>query len=427
MQPIGNTGSPPPGTEKALDNALTKTAAPPEDAPLTLVQRTALEKLVMQVAAQSGANPAEIWATVRAELGAKNNAELSANQFAAAEQGLQSRLASVQSAQDTRQLLQQLTGLLAQGNNRQAASDFIRQQFGHTVLSSLTPSQLKLVVTLLQNGSLPQAGTPLSNTLLSSSLLSDSRLSGTPLTDSRTALTGNTGGVNPRLPLETLTNAATPAGAQSASPLPPPLPQNLQQLAAGRQNSALPEARYSTQSATSGRFLMPAEHNLLNQQVARLVALTGESPAKVWQTLMTMQGLKTGEPIPAKNFQTLSQFLTTQSFLLQQHAPQTLHTVQAALKHPADFQEQQLLQDVARTLNITPPTPLTPAQITEVVTFLYRRRLQALQETATTPAQPFINPIIAALPFEWQKFVTKPIGLALTALLVVALLLWIVL
>ncbi|SLM62315.1 MULTISPECIES: cell division protein [Dickeya] len=416
MQPIGNTGSSSLATEKALDNTLTKTAPPADDSPLTLAQRTSLEKLVMQVATLSGANPAEIWATLRAELGAKNNAELRASQFTAAEQGLQNRLSGAQGAQDTRQLLQQLTGLLAQGNNRQAASDFIRQQFGHTVLSSLTPSQLRLVVTLLQNGSLPQAST---------------LVSGTPLADSRNALTGNTGpatGVsNPLLPLETLTNGTSPAGTQSASLLPPPLPQNLQQLAAGLQNSALPDARYSTQSAASGRVLLPAEHNLLNQQVARLVALTGESPAKVWQTLMAMQGLKTGEPMPAKNFQTLSQFLTTQSFLLQQHTPQTLHNIQAALKHPADPQEQQLLQDFTRTLSITPQAPLTPTQMTEVVTFLYRRRLQQLQDSAATPAQPFINPLIAALPFEWHKFATKPIGLALSALLIVALLLWILL
>ena len=50
--------------------------------------------------------------------------------------------------------MQQLTELLPQGNNRQAVSDFIRQQFGHTVLSQLSHSQLQQVLNLLQTGSL---------------------------------------------------------------------------------------------------------------------------------------------------------------------------------------------------------------------------------------------------------------------------------
>ncbi len=163
MQPISNPGNVSLQGEKTLETALSKTAtSQTDDSPLTLAQRTTLEKLVVQISTLSGAKPAEVWATVRAELGTKNNAELLASQFPAAEQSLQNRLTTVQGSQDTRQLLQQLTSLLSQGNNRQAVSDFIRQQFGHTVLSSLTPSQLKLVVTLLQNGQLPQAATLLS-------------------------------------------------------------------------------------------------------------------------------------------------------------------------------------------------------------------------------------------------------------------------
>ncbi|NUA42852.1 Flagellar regulator flk [Dickeya solani] len=163
MQPISNPGNVSLQGEKTLETALSKTAtSQTDDLPLTLAQRTSLEKLVMQISTLSGAKPAEVWATVRAELGTKNNAELLASQFPAAEQSLQNRLTTIQGSQDSRQLLQQLTSLLSQGNNRQAVSDFIRQQFGHTVLSSLTPSQLKLVVTLLQNGQLPQAATLLS-------------------------------------------------------------------------------------------------------------------------------------------------------------------------------------------------------------------------------------------------------------------------
>ncbi|WP_107759930.1 flagella biosynthesis regulator Flk [Dickeya sp. Secpp 1600] len=404
MQPISNPGNVSLQGEKTLETALSKTAtSQTDDSPLTLAQRTTLEKLVVQISTLSGAKPAEVWATVRAELGTKNNAELLASQFPAAEQSLQNRLTTVQGSQDTRQLLQQLTSLLSQGNNRQAVSDFIRQQFGHTVLSSLTPSQLKLVVTLLQNGQLPQAATLLS-------------------TGGNTLPFGNTA---TRQPIQF---PQTP----TAATIPPPLPQTSQQLAAMLQAGVIPDGftANSSPAATAllDRALLPAEHNQLNQLVSKLVALTGESQGKVWQTMMDMQGLKTGDPIPAKNFQVLSQFLNTQSILLQQHTLPTLHTLQAALKQPLDQQEQQLLQDFTRsTLNITPQTPLTPSQISDVVTFLYRRRLQQIQEASAAPLQPFINPLIVALPQEWRSLVNKPIGLALVAILVVALLMWVVL
>ncbi|WP_033576357.1 flagella biosynthesis regulator Flk [Dickeya chrysanthemi] len=403
MQPINNPGNVSLPGEKPLETTLSKAAAQMDDLPLTLAQRTALEKLVTQISTLSGAKPAEIWATVRAELGTKNNADLLASQFPAAEQSLQTRLSTVQGSQDTRQLLQQLTSMLSQGNNRQVASDFIRQQFGHTVLSSLTPSQLKLVVALLQNGQLPQTATLLSTN------------GNTP-----TLTFGNTATGQP-IPFPQTPTATT---------IPPPLPPTSQQLAALLQAGVVPGGSGANPSinALLDRALLPAEHNQLNQLVAKLVALSGESPGKVWQTLMDMQGLKTGDPIPAKNFQVLSQFLNTQSLVLQQHTSPTLSTLQAALRQPLDQQEQQLLQDFTRnTLNITPQTPLTPSQISDVATFLYRRRLQQIQEASTVPLQPFINPLIMALPQEWRPLVNKPIGLALVAMLVVALLMWVLL
>lgn len=64
------------------------------------------------------------------------------------------RLEVAQQNHANRQVLSQLTELLSQGNNRQAVSDFIRQQYGQTALSQLTPEQLKNVLTLLQQGQL---------------------------------------------------------------------------------------------------------------------------------------------------------------------------------------------------------------------------------------------------------------------------------
>lgn len=73
-------------------------------------------------------------------------------------------------------MIHQLTELLPQGNNRQLVSDFIRQQFGQTALSQLTPAQLKTVLTLVQHNQpsalpLPQQVLQPQNTAVIDSLL----------------------------------------------------------------------------------------------------------------------------------------------------------------------------------------------------------------------------------------------------------------
>ncbi len=147
MQPLSGPG------DRITVDAKPGTPRPgPGDQPLTPVQRTTLERLIVKIMSLSSLKSAELWAGLRHEVGVKNDAGLLARHFPAAEQFLNTRLSQVQNTHATRQLFQQLTDLLPQGNNRQAVSDFIRQQFGHTVLSSLTPDQLRQVLTMLQNG-----------------------------------------------------------------------------------------------------------------------------------------------------------------------------------------------------------------------------------------------------------------------------------
>lgn len=74
----------------------------------------------------------------------KSDTPLLSRHFPAAEVNLNQRLLRAQQTHVTRQLLSQLSGLLSQGNNRRAVSDFIRQQYGQTALNQLTPEQLKM-------------------------------------------------------------------------------------------------------------------------------------------------------------------------------------------------------------------------------------------------------------------------------------------
>ena len=163
MQPISGTPPRPPGDGPV-------TPSPLGEQPLSTQQRTVLERLITRLIALTSQQNAEVWAGVKHDLGLNNATPLQSRHFPAAEQNLNQRLNAAQQNHTTRQMVSQLTELLGQGNNRQAVSDFIRQQFGHTALSQLAPEQLKTVLTLLQNKELtipqPQQRTATERSLL---------------------------------------------------------------------------------------------------------------------------------------------------------------------------------------------------------------------------------------------------------------------
>ncbi|MDK9364793.1 MULTISPECIES: flagella biosynthesis regulator Flk [Lelliottia] len=151
MQPISGTPPRPPGEGPVTPSAI-------GEQPLSTMQRTVLERLITRLVALTSQQSAEVWAGMKHDLGLKNESPLLSRHFPAAEQNLNLRLTTAQQNHTTRQVVSQLTELLGQGNNRQAVSEFIRQQFGQTTLSQLTPDQLKTVLTLLQSNqlSIPQ-------------------------------------------------------------------------------------------------------------------------------------------------------------------------------------------------------------------------------------------------------------------------------
>lgn len=153
MQPLSGPGVPA-GDRSPVTHATgpVRPGGPPGEQLLSPAQRTTLERLIVRIMSLSTLKAPELWAGVRHEVGVRNDTELQSQHFAAAEHYLNGRLSRVQNSHATHQLLQQLQDKLPLGNNRQAVSDFIRQQFNQTVLSALTPDQLRQVLTMLQNG-----------------------------------------------------------------------------------------------------------------------------------------------------------------------------------------------------------------------------------------------------------------------------------
>ena len=332
MQPISGTPARPPGEGQTAPSVA-------GEQPLPTQQRTVLERLITRLISLTQQQSAEVWAGMKHDLGVKSDTPLLSRHFPAAEQNLTQRLSVAQQNHANRQVLSQLTELLSQGNNRQAVSDFIRQQYGQTALSQLTPEQLKNVLTLLQQGQLS-------------------------------------------------------------------IPQ--------------PQQRPPTD-----RPLLPAEHNTLNQLVTKLAAATGESGKLIWQSMLELSGVKSGELIPAKQFTHLVTWLQARQTLSNQSAP-TLQTLQAALKLPLEPNEFTALRDYAQqTYQALPHTILTTAQVQDLLNQVFLRRV-ARERELTEPhhIQPIYSPFAPMI--ETIKSVTARPGLIFIALAVAFILFWLV-
>ena len=360
MQPIQSgtprpTGEPPPvaNTSGTL--------------PLSSVQRTVLESLINRVVALNQQQPAELWAGLKHDLKLNSDMPLLAKHFPAAEHNLNQRLAQAQTTVSNRQVISQLTELLPHGNNRQTVSDFIRQQFGQTALSQLTPTQLKTVLTLLQNNQLAHTIQSQRSLLANNPLLSDAA----------------------QQPPRT-----NPAG-----------------------NSALPD-----------RPIMPAEQNILNQLVSKLAAVTGDSGKQIWTTLLESVNVRPGDPIPARLFAPLTNWLQAHQTLSQHPAP-TLHTLQAAQKQPLNEPEREWLMDYSQQrLQISPQTVLSPFQIQDILTqiLLMRTERQPAGVIEVRDIKPITGPLFAST-MDAIKQVSTRHSVAIIAFLIAILVLLIVL
>ena len=157
----------------------------------------------------------------------------------------------------------------------------------------------------------------------------------------------------------------------------------LQLLQNGQLSIPQPQQRQPTL-----RPLLPAEHNTLNQQVSRLAAATGEPGKLIWQSMLELCGVKTGELIPATHFTPLSYWLQARQTLSAQSAP-TLTSLQAALKQPLEAQEWQKIVDFAQhNWHVTPQTALSATQILTLLNKVFVLRVARAQETLAIPALP---------------------------------------
>lgn len=93
--------------------------------------------------------------------------------------------------------------------------------------------------------------------------------------------------------------------------------------------------------------------------MTKLAAATGEPSKLIWQSMLELCGVKSGELIPATHFLPLSYWLQARQTLSAQSAP-TLTSLQGALKQPLEAAEWQTIVDFAsRSWQVTPRTTLS--------------------------------------------------------------------
>lgn len=190
----------------------------------------------------------------------------------------------------------------------------------------------------------------------------------------------------------------------------PQLENVLQLLQSGQLSIPQPQQRPPTR-----RPLLPAEHNTLNQQVTKLAAATGESSKLIWQSMLELSGVKTGELIPATHFTPLSYWLHARQTLSAQAAP-TLTSLKAALKQPLEAQEWQRVINFAQTnWHANAQTPLSAAQLLTLLNKIFVLRVARAQETLVIPP-------VQATPSSLRLACKKPWVIALTLIVVFGLL-----
>lgn len=145
----------------------------------------------------------------------------------------------------------------------------------------------------------------------------------------------------------------------------------------------------------------------------------------IWQSMLELSGVKSGELIPAKQFTHLVTWLQARQTLSQQNAP-TLQTLQAALKLPLEPNELTAIKEYAQqTYQIQPQSILTTVQVLDLLNQIFLRRVERDREQELNDPrhlQPIFSPFAPVI--ETVKTLSARPGLMFVALLIALALFW---
>lgn len=145
----------------------------------------------------------------------------------------------------------------------------------------------------------------------------------------------------------------------------------------------------------------------------------------IWQSMLELSGVKSGELIPAKQFTHLVTWLQARQTLSLQSAP-TLQTLQAALKLPLEPNELTAIKEYAQqTYQIQPQTILTTVQVQDLLNQIFLRRVERERElNDPRHLQPIYSPFAPMI--ETVKSLSARPGLLFVALMIALAIFWLV-
>lgn len=431
MQPVQSTQSQRSG-EHATPIAENSTQA------ITVGQMKVLNNLVSHLSSVTGQPETEIWTLLRQALSMTGDDPLLSRHFPPAEQHLNQRLMLTQQTNSQQRLLNQVIALIDKSNNRQQVSNYLTQQFGRASLHMLTSNQLHHLLDLLQNGKLtdnasrPPSGTQNARggTYGVSQPASAQRISVQDIPRLSQAQLGQI--LNETLNrVENRTLANHYLQQQFGHNLPDLLnPQQQKTVLALLLSGQFSETKARQPPATQP--LSSAELKTLNQLIVRLTHSNGETPARIWQTLLTLSEVSSPQHIPGNHFTELTHWLLTQQHLAQQPAAtlQDLYQhLQQTMRPPVtDHQWQQLINYGQQQWQASPQSPLNASQIQQVLFFISQARIHQQQDPVSnlsrSPA-PIYSPLLSLFSDPIKTLNTRP-GLLLVAAIMVVIIFMIV-
>ena len=147
----------------------------------------------------------------------------------------------------------------------------------------------------------------------------------------------------------------------------------------------------------------------------------------IWQSMLELSGVKSGELIPAKQFTHLVTWLQARQTLSLQSAP-TLQTLQAALKLPLEPNELTAIKEYAQqTYQIQPQSILTTVQVLDLLNQIFLRRVERDREQELNDPhhpQPIYSPFAPMI--ETVKSLSTRPGLIFIALMIALAIFWLV-
>ena len=150
----------------------------------------------------------------------------------------------------------------------------------------------------------------------------------------------------------------------------------------------------------------------------------------IWQSMLELSGVKSGELIPAKQFTHLVTWLQARQTLSLQSAP-TLQTLQAigcgvALKLPLEPNELTAIKEYAQqTYQIQPQSILTTVQVQDLLNQIFLRRVERERELSDPRhLQPIYSPFAPMI--ETVKSLSARPGLLFVALMIALAIFWLV-